>query len=82
MSTMTIRNIDDQFKAKLRVRAALNGRSMEEEARSILRAGLAAEPSRSGSLAQAIRDRVALLGGVELELPQRSAIRTPPDLLA
>lgn len=41
MATMTIRNLDDDVKARLRVRAAQHGRSMEEEARSILSAALA-----------------------------------------
>jgi len=37
MASITIRNIDDQLKERLRVRAAERGRSMEEEARVILR---------------------------------------------
>ncbi len=36
MAALTIRNLDDDVKAKLRVRAAHNGRSMEAEAREIL----------------------------------------------
>lgn len=44
MATMTIRNIDDRLKAGLRVRAAMHGRSMEDEARDILRTALSAEP--------------------------------------
>lgn len=36
MATMTIRNIDDQPKARLRIQAATHGRSMEDEARDIL----------------------------------------------
>ena len=37
MASITIRNLDDEVKHRLRVRAAWNGRSMEEEARLILR---------------------------------------------
>ena len=37
MASITIRNLDDQIKERLRVEAALNGHSMEEEARLILR---------------------------------------------
>ena len=37
MGTLTIRNLDDSLKERLRVRAAVNGHSMEEEARLILR---------------------------------------------
>jgi len=77
MATMTIRNIDDELKARLRVQAAIHGRSMEDEARDILRAALSAEPVRASSLIEAIRARVEPLGGVELELPAREAIRDP-----
>ena len=44
MATMTIRNLEDELKARLRIRAAQHGRSMEEEARSILRSALNTEP--------------------------------------
>jgi antitoxin FitA len=79
VATMTIRNIDDHLKARLRIQAALHGRSMEDEARDILRAALSVEPVRGASLVAAIRARIAPLGGIELELPEREAIRTPPD---
>lgn len=80
MATMTIRNIDDQLKARLRVQAATHGRSMEDEARDILRAALSVEPVKGVSLVDAIRARVAPLGGAELESPERGAIRKPPEL--
>ena len=38
MASMTIRNIADETKNELRLRAARRGASMEEEARAILRA--------------------------------------------
>lgn len=81
-TTMTIRNIDEQLKSRLRVRAAVHGRSMEDEARDILRTVLSVEPSRGASLVEAIRARIAPFGGVELELPARETIRTPPELSA
>jgi plasmid stability protein len=40
MHQLTIRGIDDALKRQLRVRAAENGRSMEEEVRQILRRAL------------------------------------------
>ena len=73
MASMTIRNIDDRLKARLRVRAAAHGRSMEDEARDILRAALSIAPVRGQSLVDAIRARIAPLGGVELELPPPQA---------
>lgn len=38
MASLTIRNLEDELKERLRVRAASHGHSMEEEARAILRA--------------------------------------------
>lgn len=80
MASMTIRNIDDQLKARLRVQAAQHGRSMEDEARDILRAALSTEASRSRSLVDSIRARIEPLGGVELEIAPREAMREPVDL--
>ncbi len=77
MASMTIRNIDDALKKRLRVLAAQNGRSMEDEARDILRAALSAEPSSSVSIVEAIRARVQSFGGIELELAPREPIREP-----
>jgi plasmid stability protein len=58
MTSITIRNLEDDIKQRLRVRAALHGRSMEEEARGILRRVLVeAEPPRN--LAAAIRSRLS-----------------------
>ena len=79
MATMTIRNIDEELKLRLRIRAAQHGRSMEDEARDILRGALSVEPGRGVSLVEAIRARVAEAGGVELELPSREAVRPPPE---
>lgn len=80
MATITIRNIDDGLKQRLRIRAAQHGRSMEDEARDILRASLSAETPHRPSLVESIRARIEPLGGIELELPPREAVRTPPDL--
>ncbi len=81
MATMTIRNLDDDVKARLRVRAAQHGRSMEEEARSILRVALStsSEANTGAALVKAIRARVERFGGIELELPVREPMREPPD---
>ncbi|SDI15829.1 FitA-like ribbon-helix-helix domain-containing protein [Paraburkholderia phenazinium] len=80
MASMTIRNIDDQLKARLRIQAATHGRSMEDEARDILRTALSAEPVRGDSLISSIRARIEPLRGIELELPTRESIRSPMDL--
>ena len=70
MASITLRNLDEQTKERLRVRAARQGRSMEDEARNILRAALAQDTKTARNLAQAIRKRFEPLGGVELELPE------------
>ena len=79
MASITIRNLDDSLKRKLRLRAAHRNRSMEDEARDILRTALAQEPAEPRNLADAIRDLIEPLGGVELELPPRGPMHEPPD---
>jgi plasmid stability protein len=77
MATMTIRNLDEALKARLRLRAAQHGKSMEEEARDILRAALSTEANAAGDLGQAIHTRFAALGGVDLPTTPREPIREP-----
>jgi plasmid stability protein len=79
MASLTIRRLDDEVKAKLRLRAASHGRSMEEEARLILKAELTAKHGPKLNLAESIRRHFAPLGGVELKIPPREAMRRPPD---
>lgn len=78
MASITIRNLDDDVKTRLRIRASTNGRSMEEEARLILREAVEREASPK-NLAKAIRARFAPFGGVELEIPARQPMRQPPS---
>jgi antitoxin FitA len=80
MASMTIRGIDDALKARLRVRAARHGRSMEDEARDILRSALSAQPPRGRTLVESIRARFEPLGGVDLEMPVREPMRDPESL--
>lgn len=81
MASMTIRNIDEKLKGRLRVQAAQHGRSMEDEARDILRAALSARSSAGGrTLVESIRARVAPWGGVELEIAPREPMRQPVNL--
>jgi len=78
MASITIRNLDEETKARLRLRAARHQRSMEEEARNLLRQALAVPDAPPASLAAAIQRRFSSLQGVELELPAREPIRDPP----
>lgn len=77
MASITIRNLDEGVKQRLRMRAAEQGRSMEEEARDILRRAVGRTPS-SANLGEAIHERFAAVGGVELDLPPREAMPEPP----
>lgn len=79
MASLLIRKLDDRTKSRLRVRAAHHGRSMEEEAREILRCALARTEPPQENLAEAIRRRFAKYGGVELPEIERDLPREPPD---
>ena len=74
MASITIRNLDDDIKRRLRIQAVEHGHSMEEEAREILRSALT-EPAPPTNLARAIRARFAPFGGVELDIPSRELER-------
>lgn len=75
---MTIRHVDEQLKARLRVQAVLQGGSMEE-ARDIRCSALSAVSGGSGSLVDAIRARIEPIGGVDLDIAPREAMRESPD---
>jgi len=77
MASITIRNLDDALKAKLRIRAARLGRSMEEEVRVILKDALAQEDTPK-SLGESIHRRFANLGGFDLPSIEREPIRDRP----
>jgi plasmid stability protein len=73
MATLTIRNIDPEVQKRVRVRAAENGRSMEAELRQIIKDAVSVNTAKieEVNLAEAIRQRFAQYGGVELEIPPR-----------
>jgi plasmid stability protein len=79
MASIIIRNIDESLKTRLRVQAARHGRSMEDEARNILRSSMNGNSAQRINLAAAIRARFAALG--ELQLPEfvRQPMREPPE---
>ena len=79
VASITIRNLDDEVRTRLRVRAAEHNRSMEEEVRIILREAVSDRQSAPRNLAKFTRECFAPLGGVDLELPPRGPMREPPD---
>jgi antitoxin FitA len=83
MASLTIRNLDEGLKNTLRMSAAANKRSMEEEARQILSRFLLQKKSTSG-IGSRIANRFAAAGGVELPpvprtLPRRSPLDAADD---
>lgn len=78
MAALTIRNVDDALKKRLRIQAAAHGRSMEEEARDILRSWLSQEPARSENLGSTLHELFMACDGVELDIPEREPMREPP----
>ena len=75
MASITIRKLPEITKRRLRLRAARNGHSMEQEAREILQGALQQpQESQQENLAVAIRKIFAPLGGVELQIPKREPI--------
>ena len=77
MATLTIRNVDDLLKANLRMRAAVNSRSMEEEARQILKQVLLHQRCTTG-IGSRIAKRFSSVGGVVLPDISRSDPRLTP----
>jgi len=83
MASITIRQLPESTKRKLKIRAAQHGRSMEQEAREILSAALSKPvsldkaPKSGADLVKAIREIFEPLGGVDLEIPPRKPIRDP-----
>ena len=71
MAALTIRGLDEQTHARLRVEAARHGRSMEAEVRAILKDRFAT-PAPERGLGTRIHQRFAAVGGVDLELPARN----------
>jgi len=80
VASITIRSLDEGLKARLRVRAAHHGRSMEEEVRDILRRVLTEAATGPDNLADSIRRRFTAVGGVDLPLAPREPMREPPEL--
>ncbi len=79
MSAVSIRNLDDRVKERLRLQAARHGRSMEAEMRAILTEAVS-EPGEDTGLFHAILDRFGQLGGVELDVPARANRPRAADL--
>jgi len=79
MAALTIRNVDDALKTQLRIRAAHNGVSMEEEARRILQDALARANSTAKPMGQRLLERFAGVADPGFTTASRQPVRTPPQ---
>ncbi len=79
LAAISVRNLDDHVKERLRIRAARHGRSMESEIRAIL-IDAVREPGDTDGLFPTMLDRFGEIGGVELELPPRTTPVRAADL--
>jgi plasmid stability protein len=75
MAAIVVRNLDEDVKRRLRVRAARHGRSMEAEVRAILEESVRGQDN----FAEAIMETFGALGGVELDIQPRVAPARPVD---
>ncbi len=79
MAALSIRDVDEDVRDLLRLRAARNGRSMEAEVRAIL-AEAVSETTDSANPFVLLMERFGEIGGVDLDLPPRSTYQRPVDL--
>jgi antitoxin FitA len=79
MANLNIRRLDEATHAKLRLRAARNGRSMEEEARRILRNAVEDPPSDERVWEWLRRRAIERQGGIPLEGDSTDLIREDRD---
>jgi plasmid stability protein len=78
VADISIRNLDDGVRERLRVLAAEHGRSMEAEIRAILEHAVRAQ--RGESLVERLVAAASSAGGVELDVPRRSDVARAADL--
>ena len=79
MAALTIRNIDEEVKNRLRLQAAQHGCSMEQEVRDILLRAVAPKWNQA-SFAQKIQKQFCNLNVEDLPIPERKMARTPPEV--
>lgn len=80
MASLLIRNVDDALHVRLKASAASHRRSLEEEARELLREAVARQASEPPE--SLVDLALTLFGpehGADIELPPRGAGRSPPD---
>lgn len=75
MAAIVVRNLDEDVKRRLRMRAARHGQSMEAEVRAILEEAV----REQDNFAEVLMETFGGLGGVELDIPVRTAQARPVE---
>ena len=78
VASLSVRDLDDSVREKLRVRAAAHGRSMEAEVRAILSDAVEPESRSQTPWLLRLHEAGQAVGGVDLEVPRRETPRDPP----
>jgi plasmid stability protein len=78
MTDLLLRNIDPKLKRRLKARARASGRSLSEEAKSLINRALA-ETELARGLGTALVERFRAVGPAELGNRMTEAPRRPPD---
>jgi plasmid stability protein len=78
VASITIPNLEESLKSQLRIQAAMHGRSIEDEARDILRSSLDQEPEEPKNLGTAINALFKPFGGFDVPDIPREPMREPP----
>ena len=79
MNKLILDNLDESIRVSLAKQAKNNGRSLEEEAKEILRTALVETSAPQTNLAAAIKKRFAGLGDFEIPTVTRDSMREPPN---
>lgn len=74
MASLTIRKLDDPIKAGLRMRAARNGRSVEDEVRVILRAAADASSTDAVADTRLSRNATIIAEAINQAIPMRCTV--------
>ncbi len=82
MAAISVRDLDEDVAARLKVRAARNGRSMEAEVRAILTGAVVGTQAQRPNLAQVIQQRFAAVGGADLPGQPRTDLPRAAELPA
>ena len=78
MASITVRNLDDDLKRRLRIRAAEHGCSMEQEVREILENVIGGNEASEKNIGVAIHEAFKPLGIKKFEIPAREPMRELP----